>query len=445
MLFKSLTAPKTWDGWIYYHEGTYYLYYLISEHFACDGFAVATSQDGVHWQDHGWALRGSESMIRYCAFGSLWKDGHFAETGRFLCNYSEWHMDGQKNVQSLFFAWSKDLFHWHKFEEQTAFRIDERNYKRIEPNAQDPWQDPRWDGMCVVPRAEGGYYGYWTATPKEFLGFGFGVSADGLRWEALEPPQIEWGDTPRMYFIEVGGVQQIDGRYYAMLADYASVNCGMFNFVSDTPFGPFRPSSRNFALMHNQSRMHAYFARFLDSPDEVLVNHHSLAEGQFSQEHYVVYYAPLKKVQIIDGTLYLAWWHGNDRLRDKEVKLDQASEQIRFETSQGLLLEGELTLPGKLMIRNDDETGIGILVDEQGIIEMGPINADWTGFKCEEQVDREIVFGDTPRFRLLLNRTMLEFYLDDIFVQPYTMEKASNGMIAYQNARDLKAWQWESK
>jgi len=443
MLFKSETAPKTWDGWIYYHEGIYYLYYLISEHFACDGLAVATSQDGVQWQDRGWVLRHSDKMVRYFAFGSVWKDIRFAETMRFLCSYSEWHMEGDKNVQTLLFAWSHDLSQWNKFEEEFAFRIDERYYKRIEPVTQGPWEDPRWDGMCVVPRAEGGYYGYWTATPTDFLGFGFGVSLDGLYWEALEPPQIEWGDTPKMYFIEVGGVQKIEGKYYAMLADYASVNCGMFNFVSDTPSGPFRPSSRNFGLMRNQSKMHAYFARFLDSPDGILVNHHTLAEGQFSEAHYVVYYAPLKKARIIDGTLYFAWWHGNDKLKRREVKLNPSGEQVQFETAQGLLLEGEQTLPGKLMIRNDNETGVGILVNDQGITEIGPINSDWTGFKCEERVDREIAFGGSPRFRLLLNRTMLEFYLNDIFIQCYTMEKESNGIIVFQNVRNMKSWQWE--
>jgi hypothetical protein len=202
-------------------------------------------------------------------------------------------MDGDKNVQNILFAWSNDLLQWHKFDDNFEFRIDERFYKRIEQDAHGPWEDPRWDGICVVPRVEGGYYGYWTATPKDFLGFGFGVSADGVHWKALEPPHIEWGDTPKMYFIEVGGVQEIEGKYYAMLADYATVNCGMFNFVSDMPSGPFRPSVKNFSLMRNQSKMHAYFTRFLDSPDGILVNHHTLAEGQFSDDHFVVYYAPL--------------------------------------------------------------------------------------------------------------------------------------------------------
>jgi hypothetical protein len=72
-----------------------------------------------------------------------------------------------------------------------------------------------------------------------------------------------------MHFIEAGGVHEMAGNYYAMLADYAAANCGMFNFVSDAPSGPFRPSKRNFGLLRNQGNMHACFTRFPDSPDGV--------------------------------------------------------------------------------------------------------------------------------------------------------------------------------
>ena len=179
MLFRSKTAAKTWDAWIYWEDGTYFLYYLISDEYVCDGFGIATSQDGIHWQDHGWALRHSEKMVRYFAFGSLWRNLGAWDQPKYICSYSEWQVEDGRNVQVLYFAASDDLLTWERLGDDKAFRIDERFYKRVEPNAIGPWQDPRWDGMCVIPRTEGGYYGYWTATPKDFLGFGFGVSADG--------------------------------------------------------------------------------------------------------------------------------------------------------------------------------------------------------------------------------------------------------------------------
>ena len=299
MLFRSEVFAKTWDAWVYHHEGTYYLYYLIAgQEFLIDGFGAATSPDGVRWQDRGRVLAHSEELVGYLGTGSVWKDPRFAQTARFLCNYSEWRMDGDRMVQNILFAWSDDLLHWIKFGDDHLFRIDERFYEKVNEDVGGPWEWPRWDGMCAVPRPEGGYYGYWTATPRGFLGFGFGESEDGVHWRALEPPEIDWGDAPRMRFIEVGGVHELQGSYFAMLADYASDNCGVYGFVSDTPGGPFRPCARNFGLLRNQSKMHAYFCRFFDSPDGVLVNHHALAEGQFSEDHYVVYFSPLKKATV---------------------------------------------------------------------------------------------------------------------------------------------------
>lgn len=444
MLFRPEVVSKTWDTWMYYHEGTYYLYYLISEQAPGDGFGVATSQDGIKWNDHGWAIRASDKMVGYLGTGSVWKDPHFAETGRFLCNYSEWRMVGDKMIQNILFAWSEDLIHWAKLGDDSMFRIDEQFYRRVNEDAHGPWEWPRWDGICVVPRLEGGYCGYWTATPKDFLGFGFGESEDGVNWRALEPPRIEWGETPELYFIEVGGVHEFEHKYYCMVGDYASVNCGMFTFISNSPTGPFRPSARNFGLLRNQSKMHVYFSRFLDAPDGVLVNHHTLAEGQFSDDHFVVYFAPLKKAAVIDETLYLIWWSGNDKLKNNEIKLPISDKQwLKFEASAGVVLEGTIELPGSLSICHDDGSKTKILVSRGGLTQIGTEQQDETGFSCEERVDREVSFGASPRFRLLLNHTMLEFYLNDFLIQCYTMDKTPDGVIAHQSVSDLRLWHWE--
>ena len=57
MIFKSEIVKSQWDTWGYYHEGTYFLYYLIADGRTWDGFGVATSTDGVHWHDHGWEVQ----------------------------------------------------------------------------------------------------------------------------------------------------------------------------------------------------------------------------------------------------------------------------------------------------------------------------------------------------------------------------------------------------
>jgi hypothetical protein len=324
------------------------------------------------------------------------------------------------------------------------FKIDERFYQKVKEDAHGPWEWPRWDGICVVPRSEGGYYGYWTATPRHSLGFGFGQSVDGLHWQALEPPSIGWGDPPEMYFVEVGGVHAFGRRVYCMLGDYADIHCGMFTFVADGAPGPFQPAEKNFSLLRNQSKMHVYFSRFLDTPDGVLVNHHALAEGQFSDDHFVVYFSPLKRATIVDGGLYLAWWDGNDKLKNREVPLSPSDGQrLRFSPDTGIVLEGRVKLAGNLFISHGDGTGVRISVDDRGVTEIGSGARDGTTFKCEERVDREVTFGACPRFRLLLHYTMVEFYLEDLLIQCYTMERTPDGTISGQNVRSLRLWQWE--
>ena len=99
MIFKSEQVAAQWDTWCYHHAGTWYLYYLITESSAGEGFGVATSADGVHWEDHGWAIRASDDMVRYLGTGSVWRDP--AADGRFLCNYSEWRPDDEGEPRQL--------------------------------------------------------------------------------------------------------------------------------------------------------------------------------------------------------------------------------------------------------------------------------------------------------------------------------------------------------
>lgn len=443
MLFRSHLVKKTWDTWMIFHQGTYYLYYLTSETAPGDGFGVATSEDGVTWRDYGRVLSPSNQMVRYLGTGSVWKAADFVETERFLCNYSEWRMEDDDAIQSILFAWSDDLIHWHKFDEDHIFGIDVRFYQKTKADAHGPWEWPRWDGMCVIPRPQGGYYGYWTATPKDALGFGFGESDNGLHWQALEPPRVQWGDPPGMYFVEVGGVHRFGEKIYCMAGDYADINCGMFVLVADSPNGPFRPAQKNFELLRNHSKMHVYFSRFLDTPDGVLVNHHTLAEGQFSDDHFVVYFAPLKRASIIDGGLYLTWWAGNDRLKNVKVRLPTGHDgSVDVGVGRGIVLEGTMALPGSLYIGNGADTGARIRVDCRGVTEIGPGNRDNTTFACEERVDRELPFGLCPGFRLLLNHTMLEFYLDNVLIQCYTMDRPADGVITWHNATAHGLWRW---
>ena len=44
---------EMWDTWLYWYEGTYYLYYLARSGEQWDNISMATSDDGVHWEERG--------------------------------------------------------------------------------------------------------------------------------------------------------------------------------------------------------------------------------------------------------------------------------------------------------------------------------------------------------------------------------------------------------
>lgn len=436
MLFKSEIFSATWDTWMFYNEGTYYLYYLITETGYGEGVGAASSSDGVRWEDRGLVIAASEKMVFYLGTGSVWKSPDFPSDRKFICNYSEWHMKNGKRVQNILFAWSHDLIHWTKYGDAYTFEIDTRFY------SDDPGTGARWDSINAIPRPEGGYYGYWTARPRNFKGFGFGESSDGVCWKALEPPLIEWGGIPEYKKIEIGGVWKFGDLYYCLMGSWNDPN-GMFTFEADNLQGPFRPAYKNHKLMYNRSFYHTFFTRFLETPGGILVNHHSLLRESNAHERPITYFAPLKKAVVDkEGTLRLMWWEGNEAIKGRLLPVSGGNPDGIYEVGRGVIFEGDMALPGVISIGCENNARTEIRISTEGITEVGYTNEESTEFICEETVDREVPFGRTVNFRLLLKGTMLEFYLNDMLIACYTMKYKPNGYTAFKNRKDAKAWKW---
>ena len=228
----------------------------------------------------------------------------------------------------------------------------------------------------------------------------------------------------------------------------------MVTLVSDKPDGPFHAAKRNFRLLAG----HTYFSRFFPTPDGVLVNHHAIARnGQ-------VYFAPLKQAVVDDeGTLRLGWWTGNEKMKHESIELKLAAanrpadsaivmlENV-FDVNQGVILEGTLALPepeelpNGLYIECKEDRGSAILVGINGMTELGAMCPSGCGFEPEKPVDREMGFGKQPAFRLLLRHCLLEFYLDDILVECYSLPTEATGRIGLIQAssptavENLRAW-----
>jgi hypothetical protein len=430
---RSKRTGALWDTWLYFHEGTYYLYYLARARGQWDNISMARSPDGVHWKEIGRVLSKGRG-VTWMGTGSTWKSPAFEKDATFFMNFSEWK--GPR--QTIFFAASKDLVHWTRLGNEHEFVQDERWYER----------NGRWDCIWTIARPGGGLYGYWTATPKSDTGgrFGFGETHDGVTWRALKPPAVAGVGEG-----EVGAIQKIGSRYYLMFGTGGI----MVTLVADRPEGPFRAAPTNLHLLSG----HTYFSRFFPMLDGLLVNHHSIArDGQ-------VYFGTLKTAILDDaGTLRLGWWKGNEAIKRERLAIDRpraAADGPRtvtmldttFDVARGIILEGSLPLPETpeaprrgLFIECAQGSGAAILVDAAGTAAIGPIKTDGSDFSPEKTVDRAMRFGNPARFRLILKGSLVEFYLDDILVECYSLPAGSSGRIglfsggAPDFAAGLQAW-----
>jgi hypothetical protein len=426
-----------WDTWVFYHDQTYYLYYLIASQWqGWDGFGVATSKDGVHWEEQGTPVLKRES-VNWLGTGSTWKSPQFEKDRRFFVNFSE---QPKGEAQRIYFAESRDLIKWDRL--PIEFRQDPRWYE----------EKGRWDCIYPTPKTGGGFYGYWTATPKGRVGFGFGESEDGVNWRALEPPVLDWGTQAVPKACELGAVEKIRGRYHAMVGAYPD---GMFSFVADQPQGPFVAAQKNFRLLSGD----CYFARFFPSPDGLLVTHHSISRARRGKQP-IVYTAPLKRALVdAEGAMRLGWWQGNEVLKGaaQEVRLLQQTRTDGKETvyitagvdvRSGTILEGTVNFNqgSGLVVESADGTMTAIGLLSATATEAGPIQRDGKMFKTlpGQSINRDLPEKPSSRWRLLLRHSLVELYLDDVLFNVLSLPNAATGRIGFLNnasgISDLKAW-----
>ena len=446
MIFKSDKVKAHWDTWAYYHEGTYYLYYLITERSAGEGFGVVTSEDGVHWHDYGWAIRESKRNLVFLGTGAVWKSPDFEKNGRFICNYSEHRTDetGQ-TTQNILFAWSTDLIHWTEFGEEYIFKVDQRYYHTY----------GRWDCIFPMPRAEGGYWGTWTASAHpdcDLTGIvGIGYSENGVKWKALPPPVVEPGTG------ESGAFYQFGDKVFGMFGTSGQPRDGMWTYVADDVRGPYRRAKKNGLLLN---LWHTYFSRFLPTPDGVLVNHHSMSGARHYPTaeimRHICYAAPLKRAVVdSEGTLRFKYWEGNESLKGEPVEICEPSSgntewlTDTLDMGVGIVTEATLRLPERsegsptrLPIRADAQD-YEIRIFHDGSMEMGTVDVDGGNWKRQQEANRDWDFGATADLRLLVRRGMLEAYLDDHFMECHRMDcpEAKQLRLGLPEMRDTTAIQ----
>ena len=78
MLYRPRKSNRMWDTWLYHHDGVHYLYHLHRQHQdrpaftgQRDGITVATSTDGVHYEEVGPVILKEDDATRLGS-GSVW-------------------------------------------------------------------------------------------------------------------------------------------------------------------------------------------------------------------------------------------------------------------------------------------------------------------------------------------------------------------------------------
>jgi hypothetical protein len=429
--FFAPDSSKMWDTWGIFRNGTFYLYYLVQD--APDaGVGLATSPDGVTWTDHGQVIDKTPDAT-WLGSGAIWPLVG-SDPEQFILSYAEWR-GGPTGTTRMFFATSDDLVNWTPLGDKGEFR-NEGDTHRV---------TGRWDNLWAVPRAGGGYYGYWIVSRTDRIaGAGFGQSDDGLTWEVLSPIEltgVPWGP-PHQESPEIAAAYVHRGRYYLLAGlddldvfvseDFKDFRPGETTFVADRPNGPFEPSPKNRRLLVGNA---SYFTRFLDTPDGVLANHHSW-EHQAGEIMGVApgstRLAPLKRAQWDDeGTLRLTWWDGNDAAKKTEIPLPDGVE-LTFDPARVLILEGELRPDGQrrgIYLDGEGPRGTAFFVETGGRVTYGDAKPDGSDFVPQGVVDREIELGPVVRFRLVRYGRITEFYLDDYLMQCYSLPEVGTGTI----------------
>lgn len=490
------------DGFVLWNEGRFYLYSMYMDAPGDDSHFrnvwLATSPDGVHWQDVG-------PVISNAPF-NIWAMAVHRVGDRFIMNHGSFSQPGLQNV--IRFWKSMDLVHWTYMGSETDLFPDTR------------WYDPnsRLDCMSVVRALEDGharYFGYATG-PGGFL-----ESDDGLHWSGMPGPHFDWGTvppppmSPEEGVFEVGGCHEIGGRYYYLGGWFnymGTTGYGVYTLTADTPRGPFRPDEAAYRLCGNSGRWVALWARFCPTDRELLVNGYMYSG--YTYETGETWLPPLKRAVVdSDAHLRLAYWPGNEAIKGTPVDVDLSGCRMVFpgvaggdclsgmsagrldlqaqpergsidrtgvpttvavldsalDFSKGVAIEGTIQATCRdrrlgapsagLYLEEQPGEGTAILLHGYGRTEIGKMTlAEGLTFAPEDVIGPGCAApaGIAPHrdhaFRLLARANMFEFYLDDMLVQTFNTTHEPGGIgrtpvrlgFIAQNGQglfgDVKAW-----
>jgi hypothetical protein len=185
--------------------------------------------------------------------------------------------------------------------------------------------------------------------------------------------------------------------------------------------------------------------------------------------------SPLKRVALDSkGHLRLHYWHGNDVLKGQSISIDLGMLEViqvdalsgadwnlahsrceivqeyagglalfsnQFDVNKGIIIEGTLRVDktdsgwsgiGLYIERESTRSGTAVLAQTRSRTEIGHFVISEHGgvyYVADDLIDQGITAGQFTRFRFLMRRTMIEFYLDDELIRCYSLPTPASGRL----------------
>ena len=447
-------ADEMGDNWLYRNPktGEWLLNYLVKHHTtgAWNAVSSAVSTDGVHFADMGPVIWKDCASPDDCAVwlgsGSVWQDP--LDDDAWIMNFSQqYDCDNTTETdfcQSIFFAKSTDLRSWAPLAPDAV-----KKGGAVFKYGSQYKVGGRWDCIAVIPRPEGGLYGYWTATPvNDTGGAGLGYTEDGVTWHTLATPG------PPMKG-EGGGAAQINGTTWMTFRGGAA-------FRAAAPTGPFVAPATNPSFLQGGGTTfpRLWGALYTGAEDLTLVTHHLKCAGG------TVYSGLVKRAVVrADGALRAEWWDANLALKGSPLMVAPATTRaggavagaevapiVSTPECVGICLTSGLWLDGSIKVGGDTRGGgiwlelhagggFGIVMDEAGVFELGTMaEPDGIYSNATTKVDRGPFLSEHPAapvpFRLLARTqwdqkgALVEAFFDGVAALPFALPSPITGRFA---------------
>ncbi|TFH04847.1 MAG: hypothetical protein E4H09_02990, partial [Spirochaetales bacterium] len=341
---------RTWDNCTIHDGKAYYAFFNTTDTSISPGaygLDIARSEDGVHWQFIARDLVPLPGA--HAGYGIL-------KVGDRIFYYPT-VTDERRGIHFKIYE-STDYLRWVHLGDDYDVVPDPRYYAA------------RWEEICVLREHAGDrdvFYGYISAEVREDVAqpsLGMLKSYDGIKWEVLRPPVVNWGELPPQH-TEVNFCEKLDGRYYLSLncrLHFDSYGYSSYTFVGDSPTGPFEPDLPAFRLTGTTSRDITWLAHPLHTPDGPLVALWLSARQELEIPSHGMGIGPLKRLIIERGHLRLFWWEGNEKAKGSSLGVPisrthwvHPGSVVRGEHDSMEIADGKLTLAG------GRDGGIGIL------------------------------------------------------------------------------------